>query len=58
MRFPKHKELFADDYYENAEKEEESNPFNPSFPGGKDTESFTEPTHRSTNTGILSSYKK
>ena len=55
-RFPKHKELFAEDYYE--ADGQEVNPYDTQFPGGPDTLSYDKPTHRVTSTGILSDYKK
>jgi hypothetical protein len=54
-RFPKHKELFAEDYYE---ADDDTNPYDSQFPGGNDTVSYDKPNHRVTSTGILSSYKK
>ena len=50
--FPKHKELFTDDYFE-QEDPYQTNQFH-----GNDEEKFDEATTRMTKTGILSNYKK
>jgi len=56
FRFPKHKDLFTEDYYDDSK--DSKNPYESEFPGGKDYQDFNAPTHRSTQTGILSNYKK
>ena len=53
--FPKHKELFTDDYFEHAETE---NPYDTNPLEGEDIDKFDEPSHRMTQTGVLSNYKK
>ncbi len=61
FRFPKHSELFADDYYDPQKSgaEESSTAYDHDFPRGDDFEDFEKPTHRrSTSGGILSTYKK
>jgi len=55
QRFPNHKELFADDYYDENTKK---NPYAKGTPGTDDFESYARGTHRSTPTGILANYKK
>lgn len=58
FKFPKHNELFADDYYD-PKKDDEETPYDHKFPGGADYEDYEKPTHRkTTGGGILSSYKK
>jgi hypothetical protein len=58
FKFPKHNELFADDYYEPKQNENET-PYDHKFAGGDDVENYEKSTHRkSTAGGILSSYKK
>ena len=56
FKFPKHKELFAEDYYEDGQGK--TNPYQKPFVLGDDLEKFDKATHRSTQTGILSTYKK
>jgi hypothetical protein len=56
FKFPKHNELFTEDYYD--EGKDQSNPFDKEFSGGPDFLNQDKPTHRSTHTGILSNYKK
>lgn len=55
FKFPKHKELFAEDYYDN---EADKNPYDKAFAWGKDGENFDKGSVRSTPTGILANYKK
>jgi hypothetical protein len=55
QRFPNHKELFADDYYDENTKK---NPYAKGLPNTDDFESYDRGTHRSTPTGILANYKK
>lgn len=55
QRFPDHKELFADDYYDNDTKE---NPYAKPHSKGDDFESSHKGVHRSTPQGILANYKK
>lgn len=56
FKFPKHKELFTEDYYD--ESKDSKSPYESEFPGGPDSEDFNAPSHRATQTGILSNYKK
>ena len=68
MKFPKHSELFADDYYDNVHRQGEDggvkNPKErPNDPFQKpinehDFERSDGATHRKTMTGVLSTYKK
>lgn len=44
FKFPKHKELFAEDYYE---PEQESG-YDHSYPAGQDVHDYSKPTHRAT----------
>lgn len=53
--FPKHKELLTDDFYEDDTHDE--NPY-AKQPLSNDYDNYDQPTHRSTATGVLSSYKK
>jgi len=56
QRFPKHNELFADDYYDQRTQD---NPYSkPYEKANDDYESSHKGTHRSTPTGILANYKK
>jgi len=55
--FPKHDELFADDYYD--AKADQPNEFDkPNSHFGKDMDQFNQAKDRVTPTGVLSSYKK
>ena len=57
FKFPKHKELFAEDYYD--DDQQENNPYKGApFPGGQDFNDHAKGSHRSTSTGILATYKK
>ena len=56
FKFHRHKELFTEDYYD--ESKDNKSPYDSEFPGGQDYQDFNAPTHRSTQTGILSNYKK
>jgi hypothetical protein len=58
MKFPKHKELFADDYYDKEGEQKTQNPYENSFLHGQDSENFDKGAVRSTPTGILANYKK
>lgn len=53
MHFPRHKELFNEDYYE--DKDNGTNPYNEER---EDAISYDKPSHRATGSGILSTYKK
>ena len=55
--FPKHKEVLTDDFYDYEASAEDSNPYVKQRLDD-DFEDYTQPTHRSTTTGVLSSYKK
>ena len=58
--FPKHKELLTEDFYDynvNGSEGERNNPYGQQG-GQPDYEDYSQPTHRSTATGVLSSYKK
>ena len=54
--FPKHKELLTDDFYED-DLSNESNPYGKTKVPN-DYDDYNKATHRSTATGVLSSYKK
>ena len=56
FNFPKHKELLTEDFYDDTANDK-TNPYSKNEMDG-DVESFSRPTHRSTATGVLSSYKK
>ena len=58
--FPKHTELFADDYYDKDNISGDEFSSDP-YMGEKeknDYENFDQANHRKTQTGVLSSYKK
>ena len=58
--FPKHKELMTDHYYAGEEAmlhEEAKNPFGPDS-DAKDYEDWHKPVYRSSEKGILGTYKK
>jgi hypothetical protein len=55
FKFPKHKELFAEDYYD---AEGEKNPYDKAFAWGQDYDNFDKGAVKSTPTGILANYKK
>ena len=52
--FPKHRELMTEDFYDDTTNE---NPYG-KLEVENDTESYNEPRHRTSATGVLSSYKK
>ena len=56
--FPKHNELFADDYYD--AQADQSNAYDKKHKQnfGKDMDQFNQANNRVTPTGVLSSYKK
>ena len=56
--FPKHREILTEDFYD--DKTYDSNESNPyaSRTVQNDWEDYSTPTHRATNSGVLSSYKK
>ena len=54
FNFPKHKELMTEDFYDDNAND---NPYAKKEIDG-DYESYSQPTHRATATGVLSSYKK
>lgn len=54
--FPKHRELLTEDFYDDT-VDDNGNPYGKTQVDG-DAESYRQPTHRSTATGVLSSYKK
>lgn len=65
FRFPKHKELFTDEYYSGNDKQEdgvysdpESDPYMKPEHTTNDFEQFDTASHKRTNGGVLSSYKK
>jgi hypothetical protein len=59
FNFPKHKELFTEDYY-NPEDANAAPPnaYRSGFVYGADNVDFQKPVHRATPTGILATYKK
>ena len=66
FKFPKHKNLFTEDYYNKEDNELSENPYakhqgHGSILGNSitnDFEDFNEPVHRATQSGLLSTYKK
>ena len=54
--FPKHRELLTEDFYD--DEKHDDNPYAKQDFKGQDYEDYKKPTHRSTATGVLSSYKK
>merc|ERR1712087_512696 len=58
--FPKHKELFTDEYYADGKEEgyEDEDQANPYGAHGKDYEDWNEPVYKPSSRGILGTYKK
>jgi hypothetical protein len=57
FRFPKHGELFNEDYYDEPETKK-GNPYSDDPSGVDDGQNWDRPSFRSTQTGILANYKK
>jgi len=57
FKFPKHKNMFSEDYYNGEENEVHTSPYDKGT-SANDFEDSSMPTHRATQSGVLSTYKK